>query len=48
MYEKMCRRCETIRKANDEISEDVKNCIKTLNELTGKDENPNLFIMNFK
>jgi hypothetical protein len=37
MYEKMCRRCESIRKANDEISEEVKNCIKTLNELTGKD-----------
>lgn len=48
MYEKMCRRCENVRKLNDEISEQIKECIKKLNLLTGKDQNPNLFIMNFK
>lgn len=48
MYEKMCRRCEAIRKINNEISEEIKGSIKKINELTGRDENPNLFIMNFK
>ncbi len=37
LYQKMCRRCESIRKANDEISEEIKGCIKKINELTGKD-----------
>lgn len=48
MYDKMCRKCESIRKVNDDLTEEMKGCIKRLNALTNRDENPNLFIMNFK
>ena len=48
MYDQMCRKCEGLRKMNDGISCQLKECIEELNKLTGREENPNFFIMNIK
>ena len=48
LYDKMCRKCEGLRKVNDELSSELKTYIEEINRLTGKDENPNFYIMNIK
>ena len=48
LYDQMCRKCEGLRKINDGISSQLKECIEELNKLTGREENPNFYIMNIK
>lgn len=37
LYDKMCRKCESLRKVNDHLSMELKNCIEEINKLTGKE-----------
>jgi hypothetical protein len=48
MYEKMCRQVETLRKENNKKSERLKKLFEKTNQLTNKEENVNMFLMNLK
>ena len=48
MYEKMCRQVESLRKENNKKSERLKKLFEKTNQLTNKEENVNMFLMNLK
>lgn len=48
MYEKMCREVESLRKENNKKSERLKKLFEKTNQLTNKEENVNMFLMNLK